>query len=311
MKFNYKNQLILLAAIVMLSACKRSSETAGSSSAFGGFQSESAPSPSPEGAHGGSPVGDGTSASSGSSGSSGDAPFINPNGTETTMDYSAIKINSQGLLEGANVINQESKVFQDSRGFGSQGPKGIILHKTAGKTCGNNNSIPEGLRGPHVFVCQSGKIIVTGSFDSPRTFSELGHNDWSLNIEFESPYEKSGKAACASRGELTLGGFGHCYEPLNSQQVEAGKKIISLLSKRYNIPQQLTLPVNSQEQYTSNSTAILPKNVITTGTPLNKTVDQMPKGIVPSFWTRQYNGDSKNHDDAPSWEDLKKLGIIN
>lgn len=164
---------------------------------------------------------------------------------------------------------------------------------------------------------------MNGSFDHPRTAAEKFHNDWSLNIEFDAIYVD--KSECAKRGELTWGQsarikadnhWANCYEPISDAQIEAGKKVIALLSQKYNIPAKLPFDVKNQEDYVSQETNILAlgSHGKFSANPIN-----MQPGVLPSFWTARskadlYGKDPKNgvgnHDDGPSWNDLKKLGII-
>jgi hypothetical protein len=293
-----KRSIVFL--FILASACKNSK--IGEKNVFNGTQNESPT----QNAHD-STSGSGSSSGTGAASPDSQGTYKPPSADPTLLANSDLSIDGNGVMQGTNVYQQISPALTDERGFPAAGPKGIILHKTAGKVCNPNNTVPSGYEKPHIYICQDGRVIVNGSFDWPRTRAERGHNSWSLNVEFESPYQD--KSKCAERGELTQGGWGHCYEPLTPQQIAMGKKVIELLSKRYNIPQQLALPIENQQQYAAEQTLILPSGSSTLGGPRNVTVDEMPKGILPSYWTALNQDDNTNHDDGPSWYDLQALGI--
>jgi hypothetical protein len=240
-----------------------------------------------------------------------------------------LSISANGLLKGDNVhndLNLKSGSYKGGK------PKGIILHKTAGKSCRSNNTVSN--KAPHIFICRDGRIIVNGSFDNPRTAAEKFHNDWSLNIEFDAAYEhKTSKAACDKRKEMTWGQTspkhsppekwrGHCYQELTEEQVKVGREVMELLSKRFDIPLKPSIDVKTQREYVSQHT-----NILQVGSygPRSFNPSNMSPGVLPSFWTARSaldvqgrdpknltsNGKQDgNHDDGPSWYDLKRLGII-
>jgi|GEM_PF-3865759 len=300
-----------LTGLLFLGACDPKSDL-GNESAFSGNRSETsnnlAITASDPPAHDSSSAGSSGAGPADNSSGGGGSPYVPP-AADTTIDTSAFKIDEKGFLQGPGVSQQVSDALTSQRGFGEEGPKGIILHKTAGLICNPNNTVPAGYEKPHVYVCQDGRVIVTGSFDYPRTSAEKGHNSWSLNVEFESPYQD--KSKCRERGELTQGGWGHCYEPLTPKQLTVGKQVVALLSQRYKIPQQLALPIENQAQYAAEQTLVLPSGSQTLSGPRNVTIDEMPKGVLPSYWTAIGQDDNTNHDDGPSWYDLQGLGLVN
>lgn len=228
-----------------------------------------------------------------------------------TGDY---KIGSNGLLTGKNVHHYIGGGTLSKYTGGS--PKGIILHKTAGPGCNDNNTSVN--QKPHIYVCRDGRVIVNGSFDKPREAAEKYHNDWSLNIEIEASDNDKG---CDRRGEMTWGqtkpnhsgGWrGKCYQEMTDAQVAAVRPILAALSKRYNIPLKPAIDVKTQREYVSKQTNILLEGRYG---PRSYNPSNMPKGILPSFWTARdkpnldgaYGG---NHDDGASWNDMKRLGLV-
>ncbi len=214
-------------------------------------------------------------------------------------EVSGLKIDSTGMIPASEsnaprVKHQLSSGFTGSR-YSTGKPVGIIFHKTAGRTCGKNASIGEDYRRPHVYICRDGTIIQNGSFDRPRNGAERGHNDWSINIEFEASYSPQ---SCRKPE-----GGGHCYESLTPAQLAWGRAMTRALSKRYDIPIQPALQASSADLYYDYDT------YLTTGRPRtrNSKLGREARGVLPSFWTRLDYHDNSNHDDGPTFEEFQAL----
>ncbi len=214
-------------------------------------------------------------------------------------EVSGLRIDSNGMIpasdsESPRVKHQLSSRFTGSS-YSTGRPVGIIFHKTAGRTCGKNSSIGEDYRRPHVYICRDGTIIQNGSFDRPRNGAERGHNDWSINIEFEASY--------SSQSCQKPEGGGHCYESLTPAQLAWGRAMTRALSQRYRIPIQPALQASSAAQYYDEDT------YLTTATPRtsNSKRGRDARGVLPSFWTRLDYHDNSNHDDGPTFEEFQAL----
>ena len=167
-----------------------------------------------------------------------------------TGDYSV----KNGIITGPNVKTQLSNRFTSRRGFSGGKPRGIILHKTAGRSCASGEKIPVAYRKPHIYICRNGTVIVNGSLDAPRTAVEAGHNDWTLSIEFEAAYAP--KSTC--KGDKPQNGI-HCYENLTEQQKSVGHNMVKLMGKYHGIPIKPLLKYNSRQEYYAASTRVLDK----------------------------------------------------
>jgi len=248
--------------------------------------------------------------------------------TTKTVTLGNLSIDESGLLHGDDVHHD---LAPTGRSYSTGSPKGIILHKTAGNSCNRRNNTVSN-KAPHLYICRDGRIIVNGSFKEARTAAELGHNDWSLNIEFEAAYEKD-KSVCAQRGEKTQGGtsekngWGNCYQQMTTEQIIQGRQVIAMLSDKYDIPTTLALPVENELDYIADSTRVLKDQFPSDpNNPNNLTASEMSRGVLPSNWTRfsndkyyRYYSKSQgryiypnwkdHHDDGPSWMELRALGI--
>jgi len=225
-------------------------------------------------------------------------PGFDPEALEAA-EVNGLRIGSNGMIpksssETPRVKHQLSSRFTGSS-YSTGKPVGIIFHKTAGRTCGKNASIGEDYRRPHVYICRDGTIIQNGSFDRPRNGAERGHNDWSINIEFEASY--------SSQSCRKPEGGGHCYESLTPAQLAWGRAMTRALSQRYQIPIQPALRASSAAQYYDADT------YLTTATPRssNSKRGSDARGILPSFWTRLDYHDDSNHDDGPTFEEFQAL----
>lgn len=212
-----------------------------------------------------------------------------------------LSVDANGIIQGPKVTQSINDSLRGSR-FPANNPRAIVLHKTAGLTCNTKNGVTTVNKSdakPHLYICQDGTIVMNGSLDYQRRRAEAGHNDYTINIEFESPYIGKGRENCAAKGHILPPGVIHCYENLTPTQAQRGRDVLKLISNYHNIPLTPVLPESERMNYASFINAH-------SGSGIHKS---RVRGVIESYQTRLGYKDNSNHDDHMSDKDRMALGI--
>lgn len=210
-----------------------------------------------------------------------------------------LSVDSAGIIQGPKVTYSINDSLRGDR-FPTGEPRAIVLHKTAGLTCNTKDGVTTVNKSdakPHMYICQDGTVVVNGSLDYQRRSAEKGHNDYTVNIEFESPYIGKGKEACAKKGQTLPPGVLHCYQNLTPVQLQRGRDALKLISKRHNIPLNPVFSAKERMEYAnfinSNKGSGIFKGRV--------------RGVIESYQTRVGRDDNSNHDDHMTPEDMNAL----
>lgn len=212
-----------------------------------------------------------------------------------------LSIDNNGIIHGPQVTQSINDSLRGDR-FPANNPRAIVLHKTAGLTCNTKNGVTTVNKSdakPHMYICQDGTIVMNGSLDYQRTRAERGHNDYTINIEFESPYIGKGRENCAAKGHILPPGVIHCYQNLTPIQAQRGREALKLISRYHNIPLTPVLPESERMNYASFVNAH-------SGSGIHKS---RVRGVIESYQTRLGYKDNSNHDDHMSSSDRTALGL--